>query len=124
MLHLPDTEQAVSKSRARANSAIATRQERKMKDAAAHARLCDLECQIIGAKTLSSILAVLASKLAQEVMLYRNTPDSFTAARMAHEIDDSVDQVLYVAYEVEQMLDSLKKQYLAPLDDKGGMSPR
>jgi len=119
MLQLPEKDVA-SRKRPRAKRSIGAKTDRHNKDAAAHRRLCDLECSISNAKTMSSVLSVLADKLAREVIAYRDASPAFTAARMAQDIEDDVESVLYVAYEVERMVRDLEQQYLAPLDDEEG----
>ena len=84
-------------------------------DEAAHARLRDLESPIIDAKVAVSIVATLAGQFGSNVANYRKAP-AMTAARMAEELEEDIEQILFIAYKADQMLGELCEQYLAPLE--------
>ena len=107
------TRKAVSANPAPIMVTTTDRHSEKLK--AASIRLSELEVPIANSKIMTSILATLAAKFAQDVIAYKDCPGSITASRMAGEIEDEVEQILYLSYQVEDMLRALNLDYLAPL---------
>lgn len=114
MLQLPDPPLAANRSRKRAVPPEVAPVDQRSRLDAAEQELSDLECPISSAKTMASILSVLAASLAQEVIAYRGRPATVTADRMAADIDDHIERVLFQAYEVERKINELAKQYYYP----------
>ncbi len=88
MLQLPDRPPAADRARKNASKDQPIPVDQPTALDAANKELSDLECPISDAKTMASILSILAAGLAQEIFAYRGRPATVTADRMAADIDD------------------------------------
>jgi hypothetical protein len=62
---------------------------------------------------MASILSVLADKLVRNVHAHRGLSENFTADRMASDLSDPMEQLLFASYELEKMLRDLNDTFEA-----------
>ncbi len=119
MLQLPETKSAgTRRSGAAIETAPGNDEGLGAIAASTRKRLADLEAPILDAKVAVSIVATLASSFGNNVAHYRKIT-AMTAAQMAVELEDDIDQILFIAFKADAMLRELEEQYLAPLDESG-----
>lgn len=82
---------------------------------AAEQRLQDLEGPIANARLMASILATIACRFQHEVGAYVGLPPAITASKMAGDVADEMEQILFAVYHLEEMLRDLDNKYMADL---------
>lgn len=116
MLQLPDTDRANNCRRegVRGKSAGPKFAEDRLSTTrAAEHRLQELEGPIANARLMASILATIVCKFQREVGAYVGLPPAITASKMAGDVADEMEQILFAAYHLEEMLRDLDNKYMA-----------
>lgn len=118
MLRLPETPPTRHPSRAKPSrdESIADRGDEKLsRMKAAHSRLIDLEVPVSDARMMATILVGLAVRMSAQINAYRDKSIAVTAERMADDISDDMEVIVFAADHLDVMLRGLNDTYMSPL---------